>query len=835
MNNNALIEGDIKDLLFLLNGSISAGDIVCKILQTMPLELDQAKDVMEFICFHYIIHSNMDTRVNASKALHCISLKFCKSLIALHSVSDGFLLKIEEIDVDRIIKEGQPLLNGKISHSYDGNIYSTSWLDYHRISLRKRISFEVNSIDIGMESDYLDEMISYEDICVPVKGDREDSASKNSALLGKKSFHSSSESWFSRLLRYLVVGMIDTCWECRQGCSLGLSNIISAISTNDTNEMSRLQVKSSNVPQYLLEDIISTGLCVLLLDQFMDFSDDGVTAVCPVKEVVGHLIACAALNHLSFPTILRMAIELACCGGENATYHNQRVSGSVLLKYLMQCKPTSYTVELWFERIMFVVNRDLHSSDSDVIDSACQILNVLLENGLRDGADGFALRGRLVDALTGVNSPPPAPLPTLALLCWSVDHMDSLSRLADIFAAVIKNICKVCCLHWSNDNISDPTCALADIIVRYVSLAYVKLITLLFSSESLSIMRECLSIVCVHLSSTFLDLIVTCYAVSTSADHELQNIPVMDAQIWNGVWAIGVTMVSGFSAKSARLGILGNEVGDCTLVVSHRTLEHLAGYLVGVLYHIERRNRLRYVVRVFDQFFTLITEGNLNVSEQEVPKSAYPGKMTRKRKNDAQLPPFSCNKNKSFTIKNFACSSAVAHLMGISLRNVCTESENSTETISTCFSKNICELERILTKIYIDLKDSRFGTTQNDDDNATPKVFMHGVESLGSSLEQRDWRIALLNQLQSLVLLSIQLCHESNLFSISRNLAPTSMFRTIVSKGEEILEVFSSTLSKRASLKALLSLLQYVSHCPQGGPVVKRSLEDQVLTHFEVY
>jgi hypothetical protein len=134
----------------------------------------------------------------------------------------------------------------------------------------------------------------------------------------------------------MIIGLLDVKWETRHGCSLGLMGLISGLglgglpgpdpdppmgppisadrdlgpsigismkippsrcegegegALNSNLDEIRLrtgETPSSSLlclPQYLVEDIMCTGLCLLMLDRFIDLHSSSSISMSPAKEV----------------------------------------------------------------------------------------------------------------------------------------------------------------------------------------------------------------------------------------------------------------------------------------------------------------------------------------------------------------------------------------------------------------------------------------------------------------------------------------------------------------------------------------------------------------------
>ena len=144
----------------------------------------------------------------------------------------------------------------------------------------------------------------------------------------------------------MIIGLLDVRWETRHGCSLGLMGLLHGLGLGtfpdstelsdperssvliesfdneqllgfDTAERERERERelvhtvnppsshsaassstssststsvSSILPQYLVEDIICTGVCLLMLDRFIDLRASSSSGVSPAREVIQYPI-----------------------------------------------------------------------------------------------------------------------------------------------------------------------------------------------------------------------------------------------------------------------------------------------------------------------------------------------------------------------------------------------------------------------------------------------------------------------------------------------------------------------------------------------------------------
>ena len=134
----------------------------------------------------------------------------------------------------------------------------------------------------------------------------------------------------------MIIGLLDKRWETRHGCSLGLMGLLQGLglvidpdsaliprtdhnlircsgqntdlgstesdlstvipssspfsSFPPSSNFSSIPYSSSlpltlSLPHYLVEDIICTGLCLLMLDRFIDLSTSSSISISPAREV----------------------------------------------------------------------------------------------------------------------------------------------------------------------------------------------------------------------------------------------------------------------------------------------------------------------------------------------------------------------------------------------------------------------------------------------------------------------------------------------------------------------------------------------------------------------
>ena len=193
-----------------------------------------------------------------------------------------------------------------------------------------------------------------------------------------------NETWLARLVRFMAIGLLDPSWEVRHGCSAGLTDLINGLvegpngangapphTDNNTVESGELPP----VPSFLVEDLICTGLCVLILDGFIDFGNVSV-AVSPVKEAVGRLVSVASrCGSLSCVGALFSAVmEMSTC--TRAEDWPVRLGSMVLLKYLLPLHAPSLQ-HSQMEHAIRLVAITLQDESEDVGGTAAQVVRSL--------------------------------------------------------------------------------------------------------------------------------------------------------------------------------------------------------------------------------------------------------------------------------------------------------------------------------------------------------------------------------------------------------------------------------------------------------------------------
>lgn len=303
-----------KDVLLLLRGEANIGVICDALIDIIDLNLHFLPDVFHEVSFALLTQSSINTRVNSSLLLGKLCSHFSSILLPLicESNTDGVLIQIEDIDIASIVScHGSILYNVKVDAEIGDveNLYTQDWLKRQRKELLKQIGLHsystelvsnevLDHIDIGLEG-----FLPDRGNCAS-NGSNDAEASSEKELQVNLSKAATNETWLARIMRCMIAGLMSPQWECRHGYAIGLNQMVGNLSCYPYSH-NQMQNSCSNrnvdrvLPEFLSNDILSCGLCVLLLDRFMDFDYSSDCVLSPVKESVGELLSTALRSALS--------------------------------------------------------------------------------------------------------------------------------------------------------------------------------------------------------------------------------------------------------------------------------------------------------------------------------------------------------------------------------------------------------------------------------------------------------------------------------------------------------------------------------------------------------
>ena len=290
-------------MIVLLRGSSKAGRLAAEaIAEAGESELPA---LMHELVTTLLLAPEMITRSNSSMAIKllCVQHRTSFRKLLLESRSDGELLLLSELKVSTILRSkrnGNELLSSHSTYNDTGGdaksskLYGKKWLQKQRKALEKRLGMESGSLsDVGtaVAFDGSNNLIESTDFVKTSAGrekmddsdnDEDDGEGDDMGTEGKCEIDT-NETWLARLVRFMAIGLLDPSWEVRHGCSAGLTDLINGLvegpngangapphTDNNTVESGELPP----FPSFLVEDLICTGLCVLILDGFIDFGNE---------------------------------------------------------------------------------------------------------------------------------------------------------------------------------------------------------------------------------------------------------------------------------------------------------------------------------------------------------------------------------------------------------------------------------------------------------------------------------------------------------------------------------------------------------------------------------
>lgn len=186
-------------------------------------------------------------------------------------------------------------------------------------------------------------------------------------------WRASNENWFTRLLRLLTVDIMSDHWQRRHGSCMCLSSLFAALRWNTSSE---------SMPLFIVTDVLALGMCVLVLERFMDFGE--YVTISPVKEVAAQLMANASQhcpdNHLG--SLISKAIQLT----SSAMPQHVHVSGLLLIKYLLPVHYEIIDYEQWI-LITAAMNSGIRSYNIELSDAGAKLCQSVCYCFVRVGAE----------------------------------------------------------------------------------------------------------------------------------------------------------------------------------------------------------------------------------------------------------------------------------------------------------------------------------------------------------------------------------------------------------------------------------------------------------------
>lgn len=299
-----------RDLLVLLRGKSCVG-VACEAIGDLAEQnIEVLPDLFHEVVFDLLVSNVTHVRNNGSTLLRILCAQFSLVLTPLlsDSCTDGVLFTIDDINIPKVLRcSGGQLRSSTTAGDVPSTVYTTSWLNMQVSELRTRIGLESNSSEVvdAAQYDNLEELLRPVDVsaheergaaereCSPHLKEIDESFPCNLNLHNVKA---TSETWFARLVRVMIVGLLSPTWEIRHGYALGLTVTLESLYPDLMHGQKEQQERRlAKLPAFLCDDMLCCGLCVLLLDRFMDFgcSEQEGSSVSPVKEAAGSMVACA--------------------------------------------------------------------------------------------------------------------------------------------------------------------------------------------------------------------------------------------------------------------------------------------------------------------------------------------------------------------------------------------------------------------------------------------------------------------------------------------------------------------------------------------------------------
>jgi hypothetical protein len=370
-----------KELRRLMNGSIQEGILLAEVAITVILE-DSVCVVVHEICTSMLLNDDMNTRMNAANLLGklCETHRLYLTRLILSTESDGELLRIEDIDVHQVISSGLELRSSSnISSLEEQNdklkIYSKDWIADQRELLVSRLGIEASTADASLAVRYMDiEGLVYDDLFLVKTTSKSRMNSHKRKRIAKSNpveedtthpidnatdANACKETWFVRIIRFLVINLLDSSWSVRHGCALGLTSIVSSLTSESSSSSSSLT--DMELPYFLIQDIVCSSLYLLTIDKFVDFSE--TVAMPPVKDACGRLLATASMRLNSQHEKLILAQLSIMCKSDHWTV---LCGGLLSFSHLLARRPSIIT-QLAIQLQEYVIVSLRHSVDEVVL------------------------------------------------------------------------------------------------------------------------------------------------------------------------------------------------------------------------------------------------------------------------------------------------------------------------------------------------------------------------------------------------------------------------------------------------------------------------------------
>ncbi|KUF80328.1 helicase mot1 [Phytophthora nicotianae] len=386
--------------LFLLLRDGSSAQIRENAAEKLGEVAARSSDVCESILQQLrplIVDSEWEIRVAASKCLDVVARSLrhenenVADLFALVSLgsqeASSAALNLQTVDISQVVQEGAPLLRsgGEVHAQEIADDIETSESQPHAEeepttainrkqasdmlsipSRSKRRSVHDSATGSGVKRLKADDCSDTEDVIMQSGGeigshcriDESETQTKAAIVAG--------------LVSDMFESMFDSKWEVRHGALLSLRQILLSSHFTAAVEAARPAVDEATQRNFVdkwLEECLIRCICVLALDQFVDYSADG--SVSPVREVCAQVFG-ILLGSLSSEDTLVGYLQVVRTLFSGLTW--QACHGGLLgLKYLVQAhkKHAQVLIPLFFDDIVTAFSQS--DSEEDVLVLAAEM------------------------------------------------------------------------------------------------------------------------------------------------------------------------------------------------------------------------------------------------------------------------------------------------------------------------------------------------------------------------------------------------------------------------------------------------------------------------------
>ncbi|ETW05360.1 hypothetical protein H310_04292 [Aphanomyces invadans] len=247
-------------------------------------------------------HPNWDTRVAAAQAVGCIAASLCPDLVLscadFAQASCDSLLQVSQLDMDQLLTHATPLLkSGGEEYNYTTNYTNPDDQQKHlarqRYLLWKRIAHDVQtsvsiprpvlrqstasfleSADVNTMSKATTAAPWTAPVCTLLVSN---TGHRNDSHLSPMT--STASILLPALVQDCLEAMFDAQWEVRHGAVAVLRQVLMPLVSTTTGH--------SSVKAPWIEEVVVRCVCVLALEQYVDYSADG--SIAPIRYLAAQI------------------------------------------------------------------------------------------------------------------------------------------------------------------------------------------------------------------------------------------------------------------------------------------------------------------------------------------------------------------------------------------------------------------------------------------------------------------------------------------------------------------------------------------------------------------